>query len=170
MKKNILTLIILVVCVANLILTAIIMFSIVPSAKKSDKMITDICSVLDLELASEEEEKADKVAVSDLSFFDIEDEMIVSLKAGADGEAHYAVLKVSVAMDTKNKDYKTYGEKISERSSLIKNAVFDVVGSYTYEEAQGKTEEMEKKILDELRDMFDSDFLYQVIFSDVKLQ
>lgn len=170
MKKNILTLIILVVSVANLILTAIIMFSIVPSAKKSDKMITDICSVLDLELASEEEEKVDKVAVSDLSFFDIEDEMIVSLKAGADGEVHYAVLKVSVAMDTTNKDYKTYGATISERSSLIKNAVFDVVGSYTYEEAQGKTEEMEKKILDELRDMFDSDFLYQVIFSDVKLQ
>lgn len=170
MKKNILTLIILVVGVANLILTAIIMFSIVPSAKKSDKMITDICSVLDLELESEKEEKADKVAVSDLSFFDIEDEMIVNLKTGADGKTHYAVLKVSVSMDTKNKDYKTYGEKISEQSSLIKNAVFDVVGAYTYEEAQGKNEEMENKILEEIHDMFNSDFIYQVIFSDVKLQ
>lgn len=170
MKKNILTLVIVVLTFANLVLTAIMMFSVVPSAKKTDKMITDICSVLDLELASEKEEEANKVAMEDLDFYDVEDEMLVSLKAGEDGAAHYAVIKVSVAMDTTNKDYKNYGETIEERASLIKSAVFNVVGSYTYETAQGKSEEMEKKILEELRDTFDSDFIYQVIFSDIKLQ
>ncbi len=170
MKKNILTLVIVVLVFANLVLTAIMMFSVLPSAKKTDKMITDICSVLDLELASEEKEKENKVAMKDLAFFDIEDEMLVGLQTGEDGEPHYAVIKVSIAMDSKHKDYKTYGETIEERTSLIKNAVFNVVGSYTYETASGKTEEMEKKILEELRDTFDSDFVYQVIFSDIKLQ
>jgi flagellar FliL protein len=170
MKKNILTVIIAVLSLVNVLLTTIMMVSVVPWAQKSDKMITDICSVLDLELASEEEDKADKVAVSDLDFFDIEDEMIVTLKAGEDGVTHYAVLMVSIAMDTTNADYKQYGETISDRASLIKNAVFNVVGEYTYEEAQGKTEEMQKQILEELREMFDSDFIYQVIFSDVKFQ
>lgn len=170
MKKNILTLVIVVLTFANLVLTAIMMFSVLPSAKKTDKMITDICSVLDLELASEKEDEANKVPQENLSYYDIEDEMLVGLKAGEDGEAHYAVIKVSVAMDTKHKDYKKYGETMEERASLVKSAVFDVVGSYTYETAQGKTEEMEKKILEEIRDSFDSDFVYQVLFSDIKFQ
>lgn len=169
MKKNVLTLVIVVLTFANLVLTAIMMFSVLPSAKKTDKMITDICSILDLELAADKKEE-NKVDMSNLAFYDIEDEMIVSLQTGADGKVHYAVLKVSISMDTKNKDYKTYGETIAERASLIKNAVFNTVGTYDYETAQGKTAEMEKKILEELRETFGSDFIYQVIFSDVKFQ
>lgn len=169
MKKNILTLVIVVLTFANLVLTTIMMFSVLPSAKKTDKMITNICSILDLELAADEEE-ADKVDMKNLAFHDIPDEMIVGLRTGEDGKVHYAVLKVSIAMDTKDKDYSTYGEKISERESLIKSAVFNVVGTYTYESAQGKSAEMEKKILSEVRDMFGSKFINQVIFSDIKFQ
>ena len=169
MKKNILTLVLLVVVVINLVLTAIMMFAVVPSAKKTDKLVTDICSVLDLELATDEKEKIDKVDLKDLEFYDINEEMTVGLKAGADGEDHFAVLKISISMNTKDKDYKTYGTTIDTKSSLIKNAVFEVVGTYTYESAQGKTEEMEKEILKKVQDAFDSKFIYQIIFSDVKI-
>lgn len=170
MKKNILTLIILVVSVANLILSAIVMFAIVPSAKKTDKMVTDICKVMDLELGAEEKEKKDKVNMDNLEFYDITDDITVRLKDSAgDDAAHFAVFKVSISMDSKHKDYKKYGAEIDGKSSLIKNAVLNVVSEYTYEEAQGKTQEMEKKILEELRETFDSDFIYQVIFSDIKL-
>ena len=169
MKKNILTMILLVVVVINLVLTAIMMFAVVPSAKKTDKLVTDICSVLDLELATDEKEKVDKVDLKNLEFYDIDEEMTVGLKAGSDGKDHFAVLKVSISMNKKDKDYKTYGSGIDTMSSLIKNAVFDVVGTYTYESAQGKTEEMEKKILEKVQDAFGSEFIYQVIFSDVKI-
>ena len=169
MKKNILTLVLLVVAVANLVLTAIMMFAVVPSAKKTDKLVTDICGVLDLELAADEKENINKVDLKDLEFYDIDEELTVGLQAGEDGDDHFAVLKISISMNTKDKDYKTYGSTIDTKSSLIKNAVFDVVGSYTYESAQGKTEEMEKKILEKVQDAFDSEFIYQVIFSDVKI-
>ena len=50
MKKNILTLVLLVVAIANLVLTAVMMFTVVPAMQKMNTLVTDICSVLDLEL------------------------------------------------------------------------------------------------------------------------
>ena len=168
MKKNILTLILLVVAIVNLVLMAIMMFTVVPAMQKVNNLVTDISSVLDLELAADEKEIS-KVDLKDLEFYDIDEEMTVGLKSGADGDDHFAVLKVSISMNTKNKDYKTYGSTIDTKSSLIKNAVFEVVGTYTYESAQGKTEEMQEKILKKVREAFGSDFIYQIIFSDIKI-
>lgn len=170
MKKNILTLIILVVSVANMILSAIMMFAIVPSAKKTDKMVTDICKVMDLELGAEEKEKKNKVDLKDLVFYDVSEEATVRLKdTPGDDAAHFAVVQVSISMDSKNKDYKKYGADMDSRKSLIQNAVLKVVSNYTYESAQDKTEEMKKKILEELQETFDSDFIYEVLFTDIKL-
>lgn len=170
MKKNILTVVILVLVLANLVLTAIMMFTILPSAKKTDKMITDICSVLELELAAENKlSEEEKVPMEDLAFYDLEDELIFSLKPTG-GDAHYAVVHVSLAMNSKDKDYKTYGEDMSTKEGLIKNAVMEIIGQYTFEEAPEKTEEMQGKILEKLQEMFDSKFIYQVLFSDIKFQ
>lgn len=173
MKKNILTVVILVLVLANLVLTAIMMFTILPSAKKTDKMITDICSVLELELAAENKvSEEEKVPMEDLTFYDLEDELIFSLKmANGDEKAHYAVVHVSLALNSKDKGYKTYGgDDMSAKDGLIKNAVMEVIGQYTFEEAPQKTEEMEEKILKKLQEMFDSKFIYQVLFSDIKFQ
>ncbi len=172
MKKNILTVIILVLVFVNMVLTAIMMFTVLPSAKKTDKMITDICSILDLELASDEEGKAsEKVPVKNLVFYDVEEEMTISLKMGKDGEQHFLIGKVSIAMNSKDKDYKSLGgADMSTKESMITNAVSNVVSTYDFEQAQGKTAEMEEKILAALQETFGSKFITQVLFSDVKIQ
>lgn len=172
MKKNILTLVILVLTFANLILTAIMMFTVVPSTKKTDKLVTDICSVLDLELASDKKDKVNKVDLKNLDFYNVSDEITVRLKSSGDTDEtpHYAVLMIGISMNTKHKDYKKYGADMDTRASLIRNAVQNVVGAYTYEEALGKNEELQEKILEALHEEFDSDFIYQVLFNDIKIQ
>ena len=166
MKKNILTLVLLVVAIVTLVLQAIIMFTVVPAMQKMNNLVTDIASVLDLELVADDKDVS-KVDLKDLEFYDIAEDITVKFLPGEDGKDHYAVLKVSISMDTTNDDYKTYGADIDTKSSLIKNAVLDVVSTYTYESAQGKTEEMEKAILKKVQEVFGSNFIYQVIFSDV---
>ena len=52
MKKNVVSIIILALSVANLVLSALLVFTFVPQAKKTDKLVTEICSVLKLELDS----------------------------------------------------------------------------------------------------------------------
>lgn len=166
MKKNLLSVIILVLLVVNLALTSILMFSILPETKKTDKMITDICSILDLELNGD----AEQTPIEDLVFYDFAEEMIVNFKPDTDGKAHYAVVSISIAMDSKHEDYKNYGETISEKESLMKNVIIGVIGQYTCEEGQADMEGMKAAILKELQDMFGSRFITQVIFSDIQFQ
>ena len=44
MKKNLITVIILALVLANLILTAILVFTIIPQTKKSNQLIDQVCS------------------------------------------------------------------------------------------------------------------------------
>ena len=50
MKKNLMSVLILALVVANLVLTAILMISVVPQTKKANQLITKVCSAIDLEL------------------------------------------------------------------------------------------------------------------------
>ena len=52
MKKNLITVIILALVLANLILTAILVFTIIPQTKKSNQLIDQVCSAINLELQS----------------------------------------------------------------------------------------------------------------------
>ena len=50
MKKNILAIIILAATIVNISLTAILLFTVVPKAQRTDALIQKIVSILDLEL------------------------------------------------------------------------------------------------------------------------
>ena len=52
MKKNLISVLILALVLANLILTAILAFTIIPQTKKSNELIDQVCSAIDLELES----------------------------------------------------------------------------------------------------------------------
>ena len=50
MKKNLMSVLILVLVLANLVLTAILMISVVTQSQKANELITKVCSAIDLEL------------------------------------------------------------------------------------------------------------------------
>ncbi|MBE5851665.1 MAG: flagellar basal body-associated FliL family protein [Lachnospiraceae bacterium] len=170
MKKNLISIIILALLIVNIILTSIMMLSVTSTNKKTADMVTSIASALDMELAKDAsgEEENVEVEMKNTATYDIVDAMTIPLKRGADGKDHYYVVSVSLAMNIKDKGYKTYGETIAEKESLIKNEVIDVIGSYTLEEIQADTEAVKKDVLKRVQDLFDSEFIYQVAFSDVK--
>ena len=98
--------------------------------------------------------------------------MTIPLRKGADEKDHYAVVSISLAMNTKNEDYEKFGsqESMLERESLIKNEINEVVGSYTLEEAQTNTQAVQTAILDRIQNLFGSKFIYKVVFRDVIFQ
>ena len=73
MKKSVVSIIILALCVANLVLSALLIFTFVPQAKKTDKLVTEICSVLKLELDSSGVK--DKVELKNLEYYSLEDKI-----------------------------------------------------------------------------------------------
>ena len=50
MKKNMLAIVILAATIVNVVLTALMLFTVIPKAQRTDALIQKICAILDMEL------------------------------------------------------------------------------------------------------------------------
>lgn len=172
MKKNLLSVVILALLVVNLILTGIMMFSCVSANKKTAALVNDIASVLDLELTgggSSTEEVA-AVSVADTEIYNIADAMTVALRPSEDGKEHYCMCEVSFSMNKTHEDYETMSPMVATQESKIRSIIIGVIGGYTKEEAQANQKAIESAILEQVQQMFGSNFIYEAYFRDVKFQ
>lgn len=174
MKRNLMTILILALLVINVGLTAVIMFSTISANKKTVALVDNIATVLNLELDTGKDEEAaaeeNAIAPEDIEVFDIEDSMTIALKPSADGSEHYSMVEVSFSVNKAHDDYATYQPMLAQRSSKIKSEIIDVIGGYTKEEAMADKAGMEEAILARVQAMFNSDFVYEAYFRDIKFQ
>lgn len=176
MKKNLISIIILALLIVNIVLTAVMMFSVVGSSKKTAALVDNISAALDLELAANgaDETEEEPVPMSNIEVYNISEKMTIPLKVGEDGEPHYCLVSVSLSINNaKNKDddgYKTYGSDLSAQETLIMSEVNTVFGQYTLEEARNEQEKIQSEILERIQKMFDSKFIFDVSFSDIMFQ
>lgn len=169
MKKNLISIVVLALLIVNIVLTAIMMFSVLSTNKKTASLVTDIASAISLDLGTEEEETKEVVSMENTATYTIADMTIPFKKsqAAADGEGgtqdtrdHYAAISVTFSMNSKHKDYKNYGEDMASREELIKGKIFEVINQRTMEEAQADTDAVRLDILKKIQDLFGSDFIF----------
>lgn len=170
MKKNLITVITLALVLVNLVLTVILTITIIPETKQANALITKVCSAIDLDLESGSATSNANVPIDQIELYDIADTLTINLKKGEDGKAHYAMVNVSISIDTKHEDYKTMSEQVAGKDSLIRAEINNVVSSYTIEEIQENQEAVQKEILKNLQQLFGSDFIVAVGFSNIQLQ
>ncbi|MFA9463829.1 MAG: flagellar basal body-associated FliL family protein [Velocimicrobium sp.] len=169
MKKNILTIVIMALCIINLVMTAVLIFTIVPTSKKTDALISQVASVIKLELTDYSEETYN---VEDLVNHKIEEKLTKNLKIGADGESHFAVLDyVTVSLNKKSEDYNTLSAIITDQDSKIMDIVGTALTQYTYDEAISDQTKIKSDILKQLRSYLgSSDFIVDVYFGNFVCQ
>ena len=176
MKKNLISVVILVLLVVNIVLTAIMMFSVVSTNSKTAALVTDISSAISLDLNGNKANAEVNVPIADVVSYTIADlQILLKKETPAEGEEadrsdHYAVLSVTLSMNSKHKDYKTYGESMADREDMIRGEIIDVVQQYTITEAQEHPEQLLDDILAKVQQLFDSDFIFDVSFSNKLLQ
>ena len=126
MKKNLMSVLILALVVANLILTAILMISVVPQTKKANELVTKVCSAIDLELEGGKEKSAIDIPMDQLETVKIAngDSLTINLKSENDRKS-YAKISISLAVDKKNKGYKKGLEAITANEDIIKNEIIE---------------------------------------------
>ena len=171
MKKNLISIVILALLVVNIVLSSITLLSVSGTNRKTAALVTDIAAAINLDLdgQTEEEKQEAIVPMEDVVTFDITD-LTVPLKKGPNDEKeHYAMLSVTLSMNSKDKDYKTYGD-LSTRVSLIKGEINDAVSQHTADEARENSHVIEDEILQRVQDMFDSQFIFDVTFSSILIQ
>ncbi|MBO4337126.1 MAG: flagellar basal body-associated FliL family protein [Lachnospiraceae bacterium] len=165
MKRNLLSVLILALMIVNIALTAVMMVSVTQTNKKTAALVESISMVLNLEI--EKQEADGPVPISDLDIYPIPDEMTILLKADDSGQSHYAVVSVSVVMNSKDEDYETYKPMVSERESLIKSEIMEAFGSYTKAEVEADSSIVASDIKERLQTLFGSKFITDVTFQKI---
>ncbi len=165
MKRNLLSVLILALMIVNIALTAVMMVSVTQTNKKTAALVDSISMVLNLEI--EKQEADSPVPISDLDVYPIPDEMTILLKADDSGSSHYAVVSVSIVMNTKDEEYEQYKPMVSERESLIKSEIMEAFGSYTKAEVEADSSIVGNDIKERLQTLFGSKFITDVTFQKI---
>ncbi len=164
MKKNLVTVIILALCLINLVFNILLVFVFMPSASKTNKLITDIASVLDLEIASLGEDAT--FDVSNLYAFQLEQGTPINLADDGSGTLHVLQYGLTINLDSTASDYSKTNDSMTASTALIYDMVRNILGSYTYAQAidVNVQKEIKDEILKQLRETFNTDCIYSVSF------
>lgn len=170
MKKNLITVITLALVVVNLVLTVILTITILPETQKANELITKVCSAIDLDLESGSATSNANIPIDQIEVYNIDDEQTINLKQDGDGKDHFAMITVSISMDTKNSDYKDLKQQVEEKVNLIKGDINNIVSQYTIDEIKNNQSAVQDEILKDLQKMFGSDFIVAVGFPTAQYQ
>ena len=161
MKKNLMTVIILALVFANFVLTAIMMFTVVPTTQKANELITKVCESIDLELNSGAATGLSNLPIDQIETYDVAagENITINLKDGG-----YAVVSVAISVNTESDIYKDNGTTtLSTKESIIKDCIIETVGNYNKEELANK-DAVKADLLKTLQKTFGADFVVGISF------
>ena len=172
MKKNLLAVIILALVLVNLILTAVLVFSIIPQTKKSNELIDQVCAAINIELEGGQNKDSSAVPIEEIAVYNITDNFTVNLADNGDGKKHYAVFSVGLSVNKTSESYATYGgdemTELTDKETFIRSDINTVVAKYTEEEFNADGQKaVKEEILSKMQDLFGSDYIVGVNFSSV---
>lgn len=172
MRKNLISVIILAICIVNLVLNALLVFVFVPATKKTDKLVTEIAAILNLELQKNPDGEPTGPAIKDVMTYTLEEAATINLKEDGTTASSYAVIAISISMDGSHADYKDLSTKLAETESWIYDVTRNVVQQYTYEEINDAEiqEKIKKEITAGLQEKYQTDCIYDVTFSQFNTQ
>ncbi|MBR1873777.1 MAG: hypothetical protein IJ807_02655 [Eubacterium sp.] len=166
MKKNILTVVIMAATVINLVLTAVLVFSVMPAMNKTSNLIDKVASVIDLEI--EDKDESQDYAIGDLESFAIEYDAVQNLnlmpEEGDDTMHVFRIKGISVSFNTKAEDYATVSEQIKTDSTHVKDIVIRTISAHTksdFDQVKVASECVKK-----IQALYDTKCVVEVIFID----
>lgn len=152
-----------------MVLTAIMFFVMLPTFQKTNSLITQVASVLNLELDADSDANADSnYTINDIEAVPVEfeAEQTYNLKS-SQGEtgSHYAMLKGYVInLNTKSDDYDSkLAETITNNQAQFSGIISNVIQSHTKDEATQDV--IEKEALEKVQALLDNKVAVSVILN-----
>ena len=171
MKKNMLTIVAIALSLVNVILTAVLVFSVVPAMNATNTLVSNVASIIDLELESNTA-SANKVVMSDMDVVTFDTPLTINLK-GTEGDNtdHFAVIdKISVYLNKTADDYKALSENVKNYETAIDEMVTNGFNQYTKEEVQNNREVIKAGILKSIQEKFGTQTIADISFKNLRLQ
>ena len=171
MKKNMLTIVVIALTAINVILSAVLVFAVVPASNRTTKLVNQVASIINLELEATSDEVSDTVNPTDVETYKIDSQMTFNIKRSLNGSDHFAAIdSITLSINKASKDYTKLNKTIEANSNFITDIVTEVVSSYTYDDAISSKEEMKAEILEKVQAHFKSDFIFSVSLNNLCFQ
>lgn len=172
MKKNIFSVIITALTVINVVLTAIMFFVMMPTFTKTNNLLTQIASAINLDLNVDGEANGEE----DYSLKDLEtvavtfdSQQSLNLKTGSDGQAHYALLDgYSLSVYKEADDYKDVSDILTNNQAEITDIIRAVIQSHSADDISEDV--IKKEALEQIQEHLDSKAVKKVMLSNFRYQ
>ncbi len=168
MKKNILTIIILAMALINIVLSAVIIFTILPTSNKTNALVSKVAQIIDLELESPEGEMKN-IAVSDIETYNLPDKLTIRLKS-TDSSKHYAIVYASLSLNKKHEDYEKLQPYVEKNQNTIEEYITEEFSKNTFDIVNDNMSVIKQNVLNRIQDLFQSDFIINVSFGNFILE
>jgi len=169
MKKGMFTIGILALSIINLALNIIIVFTMLPGVKNTNKLVNKISNLVDLDANQMDTDNAGNVALDDLD--GVEQEATITIASGNDnGKYGYAKVTCYISLNTKAKDYDSKRKMFDEKSAHTISIIDEVVSAYTMETVLGNKDKIADEICTKLKAIYGEAFVYDVTFSSFIIQ
>ena len=174
MKKNLISVIILALVLTNLVLTALLIFSVLPQTKKANQLIEKVCKAIDLDLNSGAASGTTNIPVDKRESWLMNggEKLTVTLAKGDNNKQAYAVIVLSFTMNKDSEGYSKYGsETLTKQDSDIKGAVNKILARYTIDDYQKyRDTKISEEILTYMQEIYGADFIVGVSFTESLVQ
>lgn len=147
MKRNMLAIVILAATLVNIALTALMLFTIIPKAQRTDALIQKICAIIELELEDPDAADYAEIPFEDRETYNLANKITVNLaKAEGETKSPYAQVEVTLMLNKKAKGYETIQPLLANYESVIRNIVSEEVAKYTTDELDANKDSIQKMI------------------------
>lgn len=170
MKKSLLNIITLVLIITNTILTAVMVFVVVPSMQDSNRIVKKVAQAINLELDDAKRVDLSNISLDQCESYDLETKLTVSLKKGSDGKEHYAVVYPTLLLYKNASNYSKDLATLTEKKAIATQHIQEVIQKYTATELHSNPDAVREEALKDLREVFGSDFIVEVIFGTTTIQ
>ena len=172
MKKSIISLLTLVLVLVNVVLTALLTFSILPQTKQANKLIEKVAGAIELDLSAGNATGGSTTSLDKTAVYSPADDMQISLKSDDSGSG-IALIRLSINLNKEAPKFKdgTYAvDKMPGFDSVIQRAANEVISKYTVSEFNAKRDDITEEIRDELAKSFGGDLVTSVGFAKAVVQ
>lgn len=170
MKKGLINIILLVLAITNIVLTAIMVFAVVPAMNSANDLVSKVSSAINLEKENQDQ-YTDGISIDNLIVYNFESKVTVALSGSTDDNVHYAHFGVTLSLDKTAEGYKDYKDRLATDESRMITTIQNVVSKYTITEIQNNQAAILEEVTLRLREMYNNTmFIYETAFVNIVFQ
>lgn len=165
MKRNMLTVIIIVLILINVVLSSSMFFVMMPALTKMNKLMTDVATIIDLEVEPPEEQEA--LSYDDIEIYTIEKKLTLNLK----DSGHYVAMdSVSISLNKTAEDYQTVYDSLGKNQDFLTAIIGDAYAAYTLDEANVNRDKVKSDITGRIKEYYKTDCIIEIAFGGLRFQ